>query len=120
MGVCMKRGFTLVEVMIVIMIIGILLGIGVPGFVKARTEARQKVVIANLDRIEAAMKQCVMEHGEAPPNCTVCSSDHIAYNYLNGYPQGPTNDNEYEFDCGYGPLYNGRSKAEWAADPTGL
>jgi prepilin-type N-terminal cleavage/methylation domain-containing protein len=56
-----RRAFTLVEIMIVVLIIGILLAIAVPNFVKARESSRTKACIANLKQIEAAKQQWAMD-----------------------------------------------------------
>lgn len=56
-----NKGFTLVEIMIVVLIIGILLAIAVPNFVKARETSRGKTCVANLRQIESAKEQCGME-----------------------------------------------------------
>jgi prepilin-type N-terminal cleavage/methylation domain-containing protein len=49
-----RKGFTLVELMIVVAILGIILGLALPNFVKARTRARQQLCIENLSQIESA------------------------------------------------------------------
>jgi len=48
------KGFTLVEIMIVVAIIGILVGIAVPGFIRARTQSQGKACCENLQKIDGA------------------------------------------------------------------
>jgi len=57
-----KAGFTLVEIMIVVLIIGILLAIAIPNFVAARESARAKSCIGNLKQIDSAKQQSSMDN----------------------------------------------------------
>lgn len=57
-----NRAFTLVEIMIVVLIIGILVAIAVPNFVKARESARTKACVANLKLIDGAAQQWAMDY----------------------------------------------------------
>src|SRR5882724_2024121 len=56
-----NAGFTLVEIMIVVAIIGLLAAIAIPNFVKARTTSQQNACINNLRQYDGAVQQWALE-----------------------------------------------------------
>jgi prepilin-type N-terminal cleavage/methylation domain-containing protein len=85
-----RKGFTLVEIMIVVLIIGILLAIAVPNFIKARETSRSKSCVANLKQIEAAKEQWCMDNKQST---TATPADTDLYgntNYVKNTPSCPS------------------------------
>ena len=57
-----KKGFTLLEIMIIVSIIGTLAAIAIPNFVKARSTSQQNVCINNLRQIDSAAQTWALEN----------------------------------------------------------
>jgi prepilin-type N-terminal cleavage/methylation domain-containing protein len=60
-----NKGFTLVEIMIVVAIIGLLAAIAIPNFVRARQTSQTNACINNLRQIDGAKQQWALETGQA-------------------------------------------------------
>ncbi len=72
--ISLNRGFTLVEIMIVVAIIGLLATIAIPNFTRARLKTQQTACITNLKQIDGAKQQWALE-SKAPPTATPQLSD---------------------------------------------
>src|SRR5476651_1271769 len=68
-----NKGFTLVEIMIVVVIIGLLAAMAIPAFQKVRTNSQDKAVLNNARQLSAGADQYYLENGVS----TVTLSDLI-------------------------------------------
>ena len=88
-----KAGFTLVEIMIVVAIIGLLAAIAIPNFVRARATSQANACINNMRQIDAAVNEFALEQGkktgDAAPSLTSDLTPYIKLNANNSIPSCP-------------------------------
>ena len=94
-----NKGFTLVEIMIVVVIIGLLAAMAIPAFQKVRQSSQDKAVLNNARQLSAASDQYFLENGVSTVARTnlVGSSNYVKSlnlvaneTYPTNYTQGTT------------------------------
>jgi prepilin-type N-terminal cleavage/methylation domain-containing protein len=68
-----RRGFTLVEIMIVVAIIALLASIAVPGFLRARKRSQASRIINDLRLIDGALDMYAIENNKSTGNSVLVS-----------------------------------------------
>ena len=94
-----SKGFTLVEIMIVVVIIGLLAAMAIPAFQKVRASSQDKAVLNNARQLSGAADQYYLEYGSnwaaltslvGPLNYVKSLSTVAAETYPVNYTQGST------------------------------
>jgi prepilin-type N-terminal cleavage/methylation domain-containing protein len=82
-----RAGFTLLEMTLVVLIIGVLMAIAIPAFVSTRERSRTRACVSNMRHIQDAKERWAMEYkmtGAATP-----SQSDLVPNYVKTYPECP-------------------------------
>ena len=85
-----RRGFTLVEILIVVIILGVLAAIVIPQFANASSDTKKNSLSSSLHAIRSQIEFYMLQHGEMPPTLTGADwsalTDQSTYK---GEPRGP-------------------------------
>src|SRR5512133_1028626 len=86
-----NSGFTLVEIMIVVAIIGLLAAIAIPNFVRARQHSQATACINNLRQIDGAVQQVLLEQPTADATSVAVLTPYLGRG-AGEFPHCPTTD----------------------------
>lgn len=105
-----RKGFTLVEIMIVVAIIGLLAAIAIPNFVKARATAQKNACIANLKQIQGSKQVWAIDDNKTGADTPAWNN--LVPDYIKKQPGCPAGGTytidivDNEPTCSYGNNHN--------------
>ncbi|MHC1714061.1 MAG: type II secretion system protein [Acidaminococcaceae bacterium] len=81
----LRAGFTLVELVVVIAILGVLAGLAIPRFMNANMAARGSKILADMNACEAAINIYYVKNGDYP-----LSTANLVSTYMANWPKPPS------------------------------
>lgn len=102
-----RQGFTFIELLVVVTIIGVLTAVGVVSYTSTNQSARDSKRLADLEQIRSALEICRSEAGSYPADVSsgvVCDGD----SYLSPLPSDP-----WDSKSGYGYSYTQNSPTSY-------
>ncbi len=90
-----ERGFTLVELLIVVAIIAILTGIAVPNFMGARKKARVSKALGDMHTTTNALQAYAVDHGKYMT--TYSTADLVRTGLISSVPKDPFSGNDFNY-----------------------
>jgi prepilin-type N-terminal cleavage/methylation domain-containing protein len=100
-----RRAFTMIEIMIVVVIMGVLLNIAAPGMIRGRERARARACVTNLRRIDGAKEQWAMDT-RANANTTAPAITTLVGTYIKSTPLCPSGGGYLVNNLGVHPSCN--------------
>jgi len=91
-----KEGFTLIELMVVIVIIGIIAAVAIPNYIKIVNQAKEAEVKSNMHTIQLDVEYyCIDSPGHCYPSSSIIFSDELPAGLRNPFtPEGPVVQDE--------------------------
>jgi general secretion pathway protein G len=118
-----RKGFTLVEILIVVVILGILAAIVIPQFTNASSEAKQASLRSNLQTLRSQIELYKIKNSDTPPTTLATL---VTAGYIQAVPVNPYNGLATEVttaggaDVAAGWSYILATGEVHASDPTGF
>ncbi|MHB1125382.1 MAG: type II secretion system protein [Bacillota bacterium] len=117
-----EKGFTLIELMVVVAILGILAAVAIPKFSSSTVTAKQNRVTADLRTIESAISMYKIDNNDTPP----ASIAALTGTYLKATPASPWGNESYGYEISGNegtPYYRGTGSPSttiysWSPDTT--
>jgi len=100
-----SRGFTLIELMVVIAIIAILAAILIPNFMHARAQAQTTGCVANEKQIATAVEEYAVDNNGKYGGGGVVTSTLLGAAYLGVTPKDPVSGSQYSLNTAAGGTY---------------